>query len=249
MEKKSFSTNMAVISVYNNRDLVKKMKDSVISCVEDTGIRCEVIALDNTENRFASAAEAYNYVIEQGCDAEVFVFCHQDIIFLNHAVLDLYRCCTEQPMALFGAAGVENKGHNSIIISSMAMMREGWNYKTLEKDSLHEVFTLDECLIAANRRVFDKVKFDASLCDRWHLYAVELCLQCHLQHIPVYVYSSNIVHLSGGRIDTSFYECEKRLAKKYRRYFNVISYTCGWIYTNPMKYWMLRIYRKIRFSI
>ena len=120
---------------------------------------------------------------------------------------------------------------------------------TLEKGTTQEVFTLDECLIAGNREVFRNLRFDEEVCDGWHLYAVDLSLQCQVKHIPVMVYGANIVHLSGGTQDESFYTCERKLVKKYRKEFPLISYTCGWAYTNPLKYFILRIYRRIRFGV
>ncbi len=108
---------------------------------------------------------------------------------------------------------------------------------------------MDECLICGSRELFSQLRFDEETCDGWHLYAAELSMQCQVRGNPVKVFDADIVHLSGGDPDKSFYSCEKKLAIKYRAHFSIISYTCGWAYTNPIKYSLLTLYRKIRYRI
>ncbi len=244
-----YMSNIAIITCFNNSELANQMRQSALM---RGGMDCEFVMIDNTAGRFPSAASAYNYAISHlSNEIEVVILCHQDIIFLDHSVSDIYNLCIENKRTLFGAAGVKNEGHGGEerIISSMAVVQEGWNFKTLEKGTVQEVFTLDECLIAGNRQIFRELTFDEYVCDGWHLYVAEVCMQCHIKHIPVLVYDANIVHLSGGNTDPSFYACEKKLVKKYRGVFPVISYSCGWTYTNPLKYLMLKIYRKIRYRV
>ena len=242
--------NIAIISVSNQLELSRQMKTSAIKTLGN--LTCSFHIIDNNGNgRFSSAASAYNSFLDQSIEAEVYVFCHQDIIFLHEALQTMYRLCMEDPMVLYGAAGVKNDGNKDVsrVISSMAMIQEGWNYKTLRKDTTESVFTLDECLICGSGQLFNNLRFDEKVCDGWHLYVAELCMQCHVKKIPVKVFDADIVHLSGGTQDKSFFICEKRIVKKYRGIFPVISYTCGWAYTGPLKYWLLSIYRKIRYGI
>lgn len=116
----------------------------------------------------------------------------------------------------------------------MSLFQEGWNYQSLAEDAIEDVFSLDECLIAANKKVFEMLRFDEQICDGWHFYAVELSLQCHVKKLGVKVFDANIVHLSGGNVDDSFYVTEEKVVRKYRRQFRKISYPCGWTYTNPI---------------
>lgn len=242
-------SKLTIIICYNNTKLLNQLKSSIVNA----GIQpqeIEWMALDNTNQRFTSAAEAYNYALKHVKDTEVIVFCHQDIILLQDSLKTLYELCIKNPYVLFGSAGVENVGHGSKnrIISSMAMIQEGWNYKTLKKGTTKDVFTIDECLFGANSKLFQKIKFNEKICDGWHLYAVELSLQCQVKGYPVRVFDANIVHLSGGNQDKTFYDCEKKIVKKYRKDFTIISYCCGWAYTNPLKYFALRTYRRIKYD-
>lgn len=131
----------------------------------------------------------------------------------------------------------------------MSLEKEGWKYRTLTEGTIKDVFTLDECLIACHSDVMQKVSFDSKVCNGWHLYAADLCIQCQIKGIKVAVFDADIVHLSHGNTDNNFYICERKLAKKWRKDFQKISYSCGWTYTNPILYWLLHIYRKVKFGI
>lgn len=243
-------SNIVVVSIFTDEKLADQMRESAEKTKEDLTVG--YTQLDNRGNRlYHSAAEGYNDTLEHPLESEVIVFCHQDIIFLPGALQTIYRLCSENKSTLFGAAGVRNahKEGESRIISSMAIIQEGWNYKSLKKGETQDAFTLDECLIAGSRELFEELRFDEEVCDGWHLYAAELCMQCHVKGYPVKVFDANIVHLSGGNQDKTFYQCERKLVKKYRNHFPLISYTCGWAYTDPVRYGLLMLYRKIRYGI
>lgn len=222
-------SRIVIITCFNNKQMLEQMKNSVY---KESGIsekECKIFAIDNTKNKFSSAAKAYNYALRHVTKAEVLVFCHQDILFLEHSIEDIIQVCLEYPETLFGAAGVKNVGNkrDNRIISHMAMIKPEWKYETLEEGTTEEVFTLDECLIAGTSELFKRLVFDETVCDGWHLYAADLCMDCKRKGIPVKVYDANIAHLSGGNPDKSFYECERKFVKKYRNDFKIISYSCG----------------------
>lgn len=239
--------HISIVVVYNNNDLMTQLKKSLKSEI----LSFKLFALDNTGGKYKSAASAFNYALSKADirEAEVIVFCHQDIVFLGNSLDTIYNICHVNPNMLIGAAGVKNNGKNSKIISSMSLEQEGWTYKTLGKGTMEKVFSLDECLIACNSKIFNEVKFDENVCNTWHLYVTDLCIQCHIKNIDVIVFDADILHLSHGKTDRSFYICERDLAKKWRKKYKILSYTCGWTYTNPILYWILYIYRKIKFKI
>ncbi len=242
--------DIVLVSIFTDEKLADQMKESAEKTKEALVI--DYKQLDNRSNRlYHSAAEGYNDALDHSIEGEVVIFCHQDIIFLPGALETIYQLCRENRDTLFGAAGVKNKRKKgeSRIVSSMAIIQEGWNYKSLKKGETQDVFTLDECLIAGNRELFENLRFDEEVCDGWHLYAAELCLQCHVKGYPVKVFDANIVHLSGGNQDKTFYACERKLVKKYRKYFPRISYTCGWAYTDPIRFGALLFYRRLRYHI
>ena len=230
---------MDIVICYNRESMVDDLKKS-ISANRATDIEVQVIALDNTQGRFPSAANAYNYALDNLCRAECVVFCHQDILFYEGAIRTIYDCCMQEKTTLWGAAGIK-QGQKKIFTS--------WESGEELRANPQVVQTLDECLIAAHRSVFDQVRFDEEVCNGWHFYAVELCLQQAMLGNAVKVFGANIVHLSGGTMDKTFFECEKRVAKKYRGKIGLITYTNCWCWTNPVLFAGLKLYRKIRYKI
>ena len=241
-----------IICVYNNEALFLQMKESVFTRGGGKPENCEVLGLDNTANRFPSAAAAYNYALEDLCDADVLAFCHQDVVFLENSVEKLALICREDDSGLYGAAGIKNIGgtrREDRIISRMAQNREGLFYDTLAEDGTEPVFTLDECFLVGSAKLFVTLRFDEKTCSGWHLYAAELCLQCHEKGIAVKVFDANIVHLSGGRMDRTFFKAEKAIAAKYRRRFAMLTFTNSWCYTDPLRYNAMSIYRRLRYGL
>ncbi len=241
-----------IVSVYTNVEMYNEMRVSAERFSDDVALH--FIGLDNTGAQYSCAAQAYNYALQSLCHSEVIVFCHQDIVFEDGALATIYELCVEEPHTLWGTAG---KVKTSVIsgrgrtISSMGQgIDDGhFYYNTLQTGATQNVMSLDECLIAANKAVFDVVQFDPIVCDGWHLYAVDISYQCHLHHFPVKVFDAHLTHLSNGNMTSSFFDCEAKLADKYRKYFRVLTYTCGWTYTAPIMVFMRALYNKIKAAI
>ena len=244
--------NIDLVIVYNNPPLMEQLEQSVQKTLPED-MAYHLIALDNTGKAYSSAAAAYNHALRGGyCRSEVVIFCHQDIVFLEGCLENIYNTCRRQPRCLYGAAGIVWSGgriNDNITVSSMAQNQEDWRYNTLPEGEERDVHTLDECLVAGSRELFETLSYDEILCDGWHFYTVELSLRCHTMNIPVRALDANMIHLSSGTPDANFYRCEKRIAKKYRKYFPVLRYSSGWCYTNPVKYFLQNLYRKLRYKI
>ena len=235
--------DLDLVTVYNKEDMLNEMLESVQATAGE--LKVNVVALDNRNDKYKSASEAYNYAVRNLCETQIIIFCHQDIIFFEGAIKNYYNCCNKNHNCLFGAAGV---CLYTDTISNMQQQRNGKRYDTLPSGGEKSVFTMDECLICGHKSIFEKVEFDEIVCDNWHFYTVDLCLQCHKNNIDVKVVDSNICHLSGGDANKSFYECERRVGQKYRKDYKIIKYTWGWSYTNPIKYAFQRVYRYLRYK-
>ncbi len=238
-----------VVCVYTKPELVQQMKQSAL----ENGGYADVnfILLDNTSGRFSSAAQAYNYALCHECKSEVIIFCHQDIVFYENAVIAVYNLCQKNENVLYGAAGAVS--NRCLLLCHVPRLyshiwqgtgQNTFRYESLSAGEIRDVFTLDECLIAANRKLFDTVRFDEQTCDNWHMYAVELSLQCHVKRIPVCVFDANVLHLSMGVITPSFYATVEKVVAKYKKHFKVIVYPCGGVYTGPVLFFVYKVYRK-----
>lgn len=246
-EKKNGESRQVTVDIivcYNNEKLYRDMEKSI--CERGgSGIKWKIIGMDNTSNRYKSAAEAYNCALKKSF-SECVIFCHQDILFLEGSIATIVEKCLCFPQILWGAAGVKKPGK---IITNISVIKEGNKYGTLKNGDEEIVQTLDECLIAAHRSLFEKFQFDEETCNGWHLYAVDLSLQCLVAKHEVKVFDANVVHLSGGNMDDSFWEIGKKLSKKYQGKIHRINTTCCWFYTNPMLFLLLKLYRRIRYEL
>ena len=237
---------ISLISVWINPDLVEEMKQSAI---KQKNVEVEFICIDNREKRFSSAAAALNYGAKQAT-GEVFVFLHQDIEFLSDEVLEyIYDFAIENPDSVFGAAGVYNKNNPDEKSDCLSSMYGGPNkgvVGTITKPT--KAFTLDECLIACHKKCFEKLSYDEVVCDGWHLYGADLCLQAQaFQNMTVYAGPLNLWHKSNGNADKSYLECQNRLGKKYKKYYKIINTTNGYVYTKGFKRFLQNLYRNVRY--
>ena len=214
------------------------------------GVTIDRVFLDNRNNDYHSAAFALN-IGAQKAKGEVFVFLHQDIEFLDPTVLKkIYNFSMANPNTVFGAAGVMSRNkrdYKNILLSSMySGLYRTKNYGL--NDDPKECFTLDECLIACHRSVFEKIRFDEKTCDGWHLYGADLCLQAQtIEGLNVMAVPMDIWHKSNGNADKAYFKTQNRVAIKYRKFFKVINTTNGYQYTNTIKRIILNIYRIIRY--
>lgn len=237
---------ISLITVYNNEKLVREMTDSA---AVQQGVSVEYILLDNRGRKFESAAAALNEGIEKST-GEVLVFLHQDIEFLSEGVLeDIYDYAVKNKRVIFGSAGVERRTDSKTgggLLSSMFAGPDKTKYNTLSQPQ--KAFTLDECLIACHRSCVNELRFDERVCDGWHLYGADLCLQAQaLYRLEVYAVPIDCWHKSNGNADESYFECQERLGKKYRKYYKIVNTTNGYVYTNTLKRFIQKVYRKIRY--
>lgn len=75
---------------------------------------------------------------------------------------------------------------------------------------------LDGVFIAAKRRVFDHVQFDADLFDGFHLYDIDFTYRCHLAGLRVGVAKDLfLVHASSGNFGDDWLRYEARFRQKF----------------------------------
>jgi glycosyltransferase involved in cell wall biosynthesis len=238
---------VSLIAVYNNPELLDQL---VASAELQKDVDLEYVFIDNTNRQFSSAAKALNYGVSKA-NGEILVFLHQDIEFLNdNAVLDIYQFGKLHPNTVFGAAGVKAKiSDTADFFSSIYAGENKVQYECCTAPT--ECYTLDECLIACHRSCMQKISFDEKICDGWHLYGADLCLQAGLiPELNVMVIPMDYVwHKSNGNADKSYMETQNKLAEKYQGKYKIINTTNGFQYTNPLRRFFLNIYRGLRYNI
>lgn len=236
---------ISLITVYNNKDKLKEMLDSATI---QKNVEIDYVLIDNTENTFLSASSALNFGVRQSA-GDVLCFSHQDIVFLDDSQLNkIYDYAINNPNTIFGPAGVvsREKDKTAPMLSSMCEGEYKSRYNSLTSPS--DCFTLDECLIVCHRSCMEKISFDEVVCDGWHLYGVDLCLQAHLTNeINVVAFPMNIWHKSHGNTDKAYFITLNKVADKYKDSFKQINSTNGYIYTNPIRRTLQNIYRSVKY--
>ena len=245
---KDYMKRISLITVYNNQELLDSM---IASSKSQTNVVIDYVMIDNRNHRYSSAAAALNYGVTQAV-GDVLVFLHQDVEFLSESLLErIYDFALANKNVIFGAAGVKRKykqsNHNDMI-SSMYHGLDKDKYNSIDKPT--DVFSLDECLFAFHRECSHDISFDEKVCDGWHLYAVDLCLQAQL--IPrlsvMVIPMDDVWHKSNGNADKSYYDTQNRLAKKYKGDYKIINSTNGFQYTNAFMRCLLNLYIRIRYK-
>jgi hypothetical protein len=188
---------ISVVFAYNDRRLAD---DLILASLARQRTPHEVIAIDNTTGRFASAAAALNYGASQAA-GDLLLFAHQDVRIDDPDWLAAAAAWLA-PLADAGVAGVAGArpigDTGRVVLSNITdsdpPQREG--HRAIAAPE--RVDTVDECAFFVPRPVFDRFRFDERTCDGWHLYAVELSLSGASAGLGVYVLPLPLHHRSGG---------------------------------------------------
>lgn len=198
----------------------------------------ELILLDSEEYGFKCSAEGLNY----GADiakGDVLIFTHQDIFIKNEK--EFYEFCQyikkSEIGTIVGAAGaIEYEKQNYTNYTSGVELDLSMVNKCKE---ICDVACVDESFFGMRMETYLQHKFNGTLCDNWHLYAVEVSLNARKNGSDVKVYPIQIHHYSNGTISVSYMKGLLRLADYYRDSFRYIWTCCykvnsSWIYTRGL---------------
>lgn len=228
---------ISVICCYNNRRIYE---ETLLKSFSNQTETCEMIPVDNSNNQFDSAAKALNYGASLS-HGDYLIFAHQDIeIYEKTFVTSLINHLKNLHPAIIGVAGrseVDSLVHSNITDSDKRIPAGG-----IRIDEPSVVQTLDECLIALERNVFDKYLFDEKTCSNWHLYTVDLCLSAGMDNIKSYVIPVDAHHKSSGKISKEYYKTLVKLIKKHRKNVTKIYSTCSVVSTKYAQYTIFRLH-------
>lgn len=222
---------ISVICVYNNEE---QLKTQLECSLEFQNANMEFIKIDNRCGKFESAAKALNYGANLA-KGDVLIFSHQDIYLKTENEIEelaevIYHC---EVGTIVGTQGVMEKSRK--YYSNLTAGEEydcNLNYEFEKK--LYEVACIDEGLFGMKKATWEGHHFDESICNNWHLYAVEQCLYARSHSGKVYVYPLQIHHFSKGRISLGYMQNMRELCKKYRKSFRYIWTTCYKVRTSSL---------------
>lgn len=210
---------ISIICVFNHK---QTLDNYLLKSLKAQEKEYQLILVENTQNRFSSAAQALNHGASKAT-GDYFLFAHQDMEFTYPQWLGEVEY-TLRSLNNLGAAGVAGKIHRqqvSNMFHDEPPVLSG-NYTINEPQTVQ---TLDECLFIIPKLVFQKYQFDEVTCDNWHLYAVDYCLTLLTANLEVYVIPESCYHRSTGyALVDGYYSTLKKIIKKHRKNYQ-------WIYT------------------
>lgn len=243
---------ISIICVYNDEWILRNW---LLKSLSEQKNDFELITIDNTQNRFRSAAEALNWGGKQAV-GDYLMFVHQDVDLCSDSWLKSSEVLLNllPNLGIAGVAGTSELGapfterrRNTIRHRPPARITSGITHgpqRELCGTPIREpelVQTLDECLVIIPKSVFEVMQFDEAICNDWHLYAVDYCLSIKQRGFSVYVIPKCLHHqstgLSGksrvqvltslGQYSEEYYRTLERVLEKHKNRYKWIHTTCG----------------------
>ncbi len=215
---------ISIVCVYNNQET---MDNFLLESLKDQSVEFELILMDNTKEKFKSAAEALNKGGEKA-KGDYLMFVHQDIDLQS----DLWLQESEKILNSLDNVGIAGVAGNpediETVITNIKHGEPPHRAGEVQIDSPKEVETLDECLIIIPKQVFRKLQFDTETCYGWHSYGIDYSLGVKKIGLKVYVLPLTLHHRSTGLpIDEEYFISLEMVRKKYKKDFRRISTTTG----------------------
>lgn len=213
--------DFSIVTIINDQ---KMFEGFCTSLNKQKGVRVQLIPIYNLNNEFYSARKAYNSILDK-CTGKYVIFTHPDIRMETPNTLSSIKqnLCELDSFGVVGAAGAvadNNNIENRIIYSSIHHGKDKREAGEIIKKPM-VVQTVDECFFIVDRKFIISNKFDEV--DGWHLYAVELCLECILKKKNNYVVPMTLWHISDGKsLDASYVYQIERIIKMYGKQFPII---------------------------
>jgi hypothetical protein len=233
---------ISIVCIYNNRETLDKY---LMKSLQSQNTAYEFIGVDNRAFAYVSAASGLNEGAKSAT-GDYIMFVHQDVIIPSRDWLGLVEKRLNTLSGL-GIAGVAGRKRGSGVISNIYHCDPPTEVGPDHIKTSLKVETVDECLVLVPRHIFEKIRFDEKVCDDWHLYAVDFCLECLSCGLNVYVIPDMVYHVSSGSTkwgyglkdlvtcnvySPGYYKSLRKVLKKYRKRFDVIHTTCGTWYTS-----------------
>lgn len=217
---------ISIVVVYNDRWALNEI---LLKSLKNQTSKYELIAVENTERKFVSAAEALNYGGRQA-NGEYIAFIHQDVQLDSASWLErVERILDGIPdLGIAGVAGMSEKGESDKERGRGCISDCGeiWQWSNPVQYP-EEVQTLDECLLIVPKLVFSKMKFDEKTFDGWHCHGADYCLRVRQMGLKAYVIPAFVYHRSLRKNVKALLEYQKRLYNKHRGSYKHIFTTSG----------------------
>ena len=210
-----------IVCCYNKQLVFDEMLHSLKSQSE----KVEIIGINNSNGKFSSCSRAFNSVVGQ-IHTKYVIFSHQDILYntkysLSH-IIDYFEKI--KPYDIVGVVG--RRATSKERIGNITQGKDKKRAVRGKVVGIEKCDTVDECFFGGYTECFQKYPFSETLCDGWHMYAVERCLAALERGDNVYVVDADLTHISGGKIDHAYNVTFYKLSKRYKLTVKHLATTC-----------------------
>jgi len=234
---------ISIVVVYHNK---RTFNEILLKSLKTQTVKFELIAVDNTNGQFKSAAEALNYGGKQA-SGKYIMFVYQDVELDSDLWLENVEKLLDNipDLGIAGVAGMSEKGKDNKergrgYISDCG---EIWKWSNPVKNP-EEVQTLDELILIIPKSIFNKIQFDEKTFDGWHCYGADYCLSIRQIGLKTYVIPAFVYHRSLRSNIKQLFKYQQRLYNKHKRNYKHIYTTSGEISWAKIKLKQIREFLK-----
>lgn len=214
----------SIVCVYNSKASYSR---DLLQSLQAQNTRFALIALDNSDGRYTSAAQALNHGARQvPSDCNYIIFAHQDIQFSEPSWLENAERMLDG-LPNLGVAGVAGNSPEANKLFSNITHGIPPRDAGQRIEAPTSAMTVDECCAIVPREVFQHHQFDEAVCDDWHLYVVEYCLRIKTHGLEVYVVPVEMQHVSLGSLNRAYFKALKKVLRVHGSRYPKIYTACG----------------------
>lgn len=219
---------ISVICVYNDENALREV---LLRGLQRQTVEFQLITVDNTGNKYRSAAEALNEAA-RGATGKYLMFVHQDVGVSSESYLEKVETIldTLPDLGVAGGAGRSETGQIRKYVPG-AFSKDpseiiGFVHPVREPELVQ---TLDEAALIVPKAVFNQMQFDADTFDGWHCYGADYCLSVRKLGLKAYTLpgSGAAYHASTGTNVQGLLKYQRRLYRKHRRTHRTIYTSTG----------------------
>lgn len=216
---------VTIICCYNDEVQYAEFRESLSRQNEDYVL----IGLDNVSGKFSACSVAFNSVISN-VETKYVIFSHQDIVLRETNALKKFLNYLKDVNTydIVGVAGVV--GNCKYVYTNITDEQEAYMGR-MRIEGIKEMDTIDECFFGGTTKNFQEYPFDEKLCNNWHLYAVERCLNARINGNHAYACDVSLVHKSRGKLNRAFIRNFCNICKRYSKQMKCVRTTCAFAYT------------------
>lgn len=213
---------ISIICIYNNKSSLNKY---LLKTLKKQEIDYQLILIDNCNNKFDCASDALNYGGNKAT-GDLLIFIHQDVELFENNLKDIVYYC--KSLENFGVAGIAGTDLNGGFVKSNGIHHiPSEEMASTHLNNIEQVQTLDEVLLIIPQNIFNKFKFNSEICNDWHLYGADYCLQLIKNGYDIYVLPIKFYHVSNGSsMSVEYFKTLKNILNEYKNDFKVIHTVC-----------------------